>query len=371
MGWSVACASGCALGRWNSESRGSPATRARRIPRRGALWIPAAAALATLILLLHAGCGRSGAGDAVVRIGYFPNITHAQAVIGMARGTFQEAVGPGIALKPMIFNAGPSAIEALFAGEIDMTYIGPNPAINGHVRSNGRALRIIAGATSGGAVLVVRPQANIRTVADLAGKRIASPQLGNTQDVALRYYVKEQKLKRVKIIPIQNPDILTAFLQGEIDGAWVPEPWGARLIAEGEGQLLLDERERWPNGKFVTAHLIVSCSFLEKHGDLVKKVLAAHVELTRWINANLADAKKALNGEIERIVGKALPLEVIDDAFTRLEVTCDPVKSSLMTSARWAFELGFLGGQEPDLSQIYDLRLLNEVLVEKGLSPVP
>jgi len=327
-------------------------------------------ALAGLLFVAVAGCSRSQQ-EPVIRVGYFPNITHSQALIGIAKGTFAEALGAGVKIEPKIFNAGPSAIEALFAEELDLTYIGPNPAINGYVRSKGKALRIIAGATSGGAVFVVRPQANIKSAKDLAGKRIASPQLGNTQDVALRFYLKEHGLQQVTVIPIANPDILNLFLKGEIDGAWVPEPWGARLTKEGGGQIFIDERERWPGGKFVTAHLIVSTSFLNEHPDLVKKWLVAHVELTQWIKANLEEAKRILNAELKRIIGKPLPEEVLDEAFTRLEVTYDPVKNSLFTSAKWAYELGFLGDEEPDLTEIYDLSLLNQVLLEKGLKLIP
>jgi NitT/TauT family transport system substrate-binding protein len=226
-----------------------------------------------------------------VRIAYFPNLTHAQAVIGFADGTFARALGDQAKLDAKVFNAGPSVIEALFAGQIDLAYIGPNPAINGYVKSKGEALRIIAGATSGGAVLVVRSDAGINTIADFRGKKIASPQLGNTQDVALRAWLQKQgfKLKEqggdTQVIPVANPDILTLFRKKEIDAAWVPEPWGARLVREADGKIFLDERDLWPNGKFVTAHVIVSTKFLKAHSDLVKKFLAAHVELTQRINA--------------------------------------------------------------------------------------
>lgn len=335
--------------------------------------------LLVLVLAMTAcGGGRPGAtsGSAVtMRVGYFPNITHSQALIGVARGDFQKALGPDVTLDVKVFNAGPSAIEAMFAGQLDLSYIGPNPAINGYVKSNGQALRIVAGATSGGAAFIVRPQANITTPADLAGKKLASPQLGNTQDVALRAYLAAQGLKlaekggNVQVIPTDNPQILDLFKQGQIDGAWVPEPWASRLVVEGGGKLFLDERDLWPGGDFVTAHIIVSTQFLQAHPDLVEAWLRAHVEITQWELANPEQARQLANDEIKRLTGKALPAQVLDSAWTRMRVTYDPISTSLIQSAQSAYAAGFLT-QKPDLTGIYDLTLLNKVLQEKGLPPV-
>jgi NitT/TauT family transport system substrate-binding protein len=311
---------------------------------------------------------------ATVRLAYFPNLTHAPALVGTAKGSFQEALGPNITLDLKTFNAGPALIEALFAGEIDIGYIGPNPAINGYVKSKGEALRIIAGATSGGAAFVVRPEAGIKGPADLAGKKLATPQLGNTQDVALRYVVKEAGLKTaddggdVSILPTQNPDILTLFQKGEIDGAWVPEPWATRLVQEAGGTILIDERTEWPDGKFVTTHVIVSKKFLDERPDLVEAFLRGHVDAVEYVNANPEEALSLVNQEIERITTKPLPQEVLDQASKTLEFTYDPLASSLFTSADHAFELGFLGDSKPDLSEIYALDPLNKVLAEKGLA---
>jgi NitT/TauT family transport system substrate-binding protein len=312
----------------------------------------------------------------VIRAGHFPNITHAQGVIGQANGWFGKALAPEARVDWKVFNAGPSVIEALYAGAIDIAYIGPNPAINGYVRSQGEALRIVAGATSGGAALIVRADSGIQKLQDFHGKKIASPQLGNTQDVALRSWLQRNGLKLrekggdVQVIPIANPDQLTLFLKKEIDGAWAPEPWASRLIREANGRLFLDERDLWPNQQFVTTHIIVSTKFLKQHRNLVKKWIKAHVELTEWINKDLPGAKRVLNEEIKKETGKALPQPVLDDSFSRLTVTYDPVRSSLYTSAHAAFEAGLLGRQRPDLSGIYDLSMLNEVLKEKGLKPV-
>ncbi len=330
-----------------------------------------------LILVLAGGCGGSFQPDQVrVRVGYFPNITHSQALVGVADGTFRRALGEQAALESRVFNAGPSVIEALFAGQIDRAWIGPNPAINGYVRSGGEALRIIAGATSGGASLVVGANSGIRTAADFAGRRIASPQLGNTQDVALRRWLLQQGLRlreqggTTQVVPVANPDILTLFQKNEIDGAWVPEPWAARLVHEAGGRLFLDERDLWPRGRFVTAHLIARTSFLQAHPDAVRRWLDAHVDLTRRFLSNPEAAKRAVNAEIERLTGKAFPNDVLDDAWGRMTVTWDPARESLRQSAQWAFQLGFLGEAAPRLDGIYDLRLLNEVLRAKGLPTI-
>lgn len=329
--------------------------------------------LAAILVCIVFGCLPGMAQTPItIRVGAFPNITHAQAMVGKANGTFENAVATRARIEWKSFNAGPAAMEALFAGAIDMTYIGPNPTISGYVRSNGEALRVIAGASSGGAALVVRNDSGIQKPADFHGKKIASPQLGNTQDVALRSWMRANGLKStdkggdVQVIPLANPDQLTLFVKKELDAAWAPEPWATRLIREGNGRLFLDERTLWPNGQFVCANLIVSTRFLKEHPDLVKSWLRAHVELTDWINTHIPEAKKILNQQIQRETGKALPNGMLDEAFGRLQVTYDPLRSSLLTSAKSAFDAGFLGRQMPDLSNLYDLSLLNQVLSESG-----
>ena len=315
-------------------------------------------------------------GQTVVRIGAFPNITHPQAMVGKNEGWFEKALGSSVKIEWKSFNAGPSAIEALFAGALDITYIGPNPAITGYVRSQGEALRVVAGATSGGAALVVRGDSGINKPEDFHGKRVASPQMGNTQDVALRAWLKAHGMKSadkggdVMVMPMANPDQLTLFQKKELDAAWAPEPWATRLIKEGNGRLFLDERDLWPRGQFVTAHIIVSTKFLREHPDVVKNFIRAHVELTDWINGHLPEAKKMLNAQVQKETGKALSPALLDEAFGRLQVTYDPLRSSLLNSAHSAFEAGFLGKTMPDLSNLYDLSLLNQVLAEKKLKAV-
>jgi NitT/TauT family transport system substrate-binding protein len=329
-----------------------------------------------LCLVLVFGAALSGGAQTAIRVGAFPNITHAQAMVGKANGWFDKAMGPQVKVQWTSFNAGPAAIEALFGGAIDMTYVGPNPAINGYVRSNGEAVRVVAGAASGGASLIVRNDSGIQKPEDFHGKRVASPQFGNTQDVALRNWLKSHGMKTndkggdVQIIPMANPDQLTLFLKKELDAAWAPEPWATRLIREGNGRLFVDERTLWPNGQFVIGLLVVRTKFLNEHPDLVKNWLRAQVELTDWINAHPADAKKLLNQQIQTETGKALPPAVLDEAYTRMQVTYDPLHSALSTAAQQAFDNGFLGRQMPDLSWLYDLSLLNQVLAEKGRKAV-
>ena len=310
-----------------------------------------------------------------VRTGYFPNITHAQALVGRANGAFEHALGNNAKVEWKTFNAGPSAIEALFAGAVDLVYVGPNPAINGYIRSQGAALRIVAGAASGGTALVVRTAANIHQASDFHGKKVASPQLGNTQDVALRAWLLQNNLKTtdkggdVQVIPLANPDQLTLFQKGQVDASWAPEPWATRLIQEGGAQLFLDERSLWPGGRFVITEIVVRTEFLQQHPDLVKAWLAAHVELTEWIRKNTAQAKTILNQQIAKDTGRALPDKVINEAFGRVDVTYDPIRSSLLTSAERAYQTGFLR-EKPDLSNLYALDLLNQVLKEKKLPQV-
>jgi len=322
------------------------------------------------IILLLGWCSANA--ETVVRVGAYPNITHSQAMVGKANGWFAKALGPTVKIEWTTFNAGPAAIEALFAGAIDMTYIGPNPAITGYVRSNGEALRIVAGATSGGAALIVRSDSGIQKPEDFHGKKVATPQLGNTQDVALRAWLKEHGLRTidkggdVQVMPMANPDQLTLFQKKSLDAAWTPEPWATRLIREGDGRLFLDERTLWPQGQFITCHLIVATKFLHDHPDLIKNWIRAHVEVTDWINGHLPEAKKVLNEQIQKETGKALPPAVLDEAFGRLQVIYDPLSSSLMSAAHAAFEAGFMGKQMPDLKNMYDLTILNQVLAEKG-----
>jgi NitT/TauT family transport system substrate-binding protein len=299
-----------------------------------------------------------------VRLGYFPNVTHAPALVGVADGLFQAELGD-VPLETFTFNAGTEAVEALFADAIDMTFIGPNPAINAYAQSEGAAIRIISGSTSGGAALVVKPEIN--EPADLAGLKIATPSLGNTQDVALRAWLQEQGFETtpegggdVSVVPQSNGQSLETFLSGEIDGAWVPEPWATRLVVEGGGKVLVDERDLWPNGEFVTTHLIVSTEFLETYPEAVEAVLQGLVKTIDQINADPTGSQETVNARIAELTGSPLSTETMTGAWSTLTFTLDPIASSLRSSADKAVAVGLL---EPvDLGGIYSLDALNGIL---------
>lgn len=303
-----------------------------------------------------------------MRLGYFPNLTHATALVGVERGSFAAALGADT-LQVSTFNAGPAAVEALFSGAVDAAYIGPNPAINAFARSKGEAVRIISGATSGGAALVVHssiPDANA-----LRGKKLATPQLGGTQDVALRHWLRSQGLRTdvrgggdVSVGPQANAQILETFRSGLVDGGWVPEPWATRMVQEGGGKVLVDEASLWPGGRFVTTHLVVRTDFLRRHPDAVRRLLQGQVDADRFVNTNPAEAQRLANQGIEKVTGKTLPEPVIQAAWRNMAFTNDPVASSLPVSAAHASDVGLL--EKVDLSGIYDLTLLNQVLSAAG-----
>ena len=316
----------------------------------------ALAAAATALLL--AACARRDDGRPL-RLGYFPNVTHAQALVGIEDGTFARALGGR--LETRTFNAGPAAMEALLAGDLDLSYVGPGPAVIAYLRSKGEGLAIVAGAVSGGAALVVR---DARGPGDLAGKRVASPQLGNTQDVALRTWLQRNGLdpkggpKGVEVTPLANPDILSMFARGELAGAWVPEPWGARLVAEAGGRILVDERTLWEGGRFPTAVLVASRRALERRRGEVLAVLRAHLDLTSRWERQPREMARAANAAYAKLTGKPLRDAVLDDAFSRTSPSADPLPAQLAHIAQDTQRLGFAPGG--DVSGMVDASLLPE-----------
>lgn len=328
------------------------------------------------------GCTRrESTAPNVIRVGHFPNVTHAQAVIahGLSRqgnGWFEARLGPEIKIDWFVFNAGPTAMESIFAGSLDLTYVGPNPAINAHLKSGGKEIRIVAGACGGGAALVVPSDGRIRSDADFRGKKIGTPQFGNTQDVAARAWLIEKGIRvtmtggEAQVIPTANPDQLALFQRGELDAVWTVEPWVTRLLGEAGGTIYLEESALWPGGQYVTTHLASSTRLLNERPGLLRQWIAAHVELTQWINDNPEEAKRLFNEGLTAITGRPLPSDVLDGAWTRLELTWDPIQSSLLKSAADAHRIGFIR-EPPDLSRIYDLRLLNEVLRDRGQMELP
>jgi NitT/TauT family transport system substrate-binding protein len=313
--------------------------------------------------------------EGTLNLGFFPNVTHAPALVGVENGLFVDALGDGVALNTFTFNAGTEATEALFAEAIDITFIGPNPAINAFAQSDGTAIRIIAGSTSGGAYLVVKPE--ITSVDQLDGKSLATPSLGNTQDVALRAWLKENGFETtpegggdVPILPQSNSTTLEAFIGDAIDGAWVPEPWATRLIQEGGGSVLVDERDLWPDtgGEYVTTHVIVRTAYLEEHPDIVKAFLDGLIQSIAAIDADPAGAQEAVISQIARITDQETNPDVIASSFANLTFTLDPIAASLQGSADDAIAIGLL--DPVDLAGIYDLSLLNELLEAGGGRPI-
>ncbi|WP_151769811.1 ABC transporter substrate-binding protein [Streptomyces abyssomicinicus] len=345
----------------------------------------ALAALTALPLLLTAcGYGSDAADDAKktevsadakklsadeVKIGYFPNLTHATALVGVQEGLLQKELG-GTRIKASTFNAGPSEIEALNAGSIDIGWIGPSPSINGFTKSDGKSLRIVSGSASGGVKLVVNPD-KIKTLDDVKGKKIATPQLGNTQDVAFLNWIAEKGWKvdaqsgkgDVSVFRTDNKITPDAYKSGSIDGAWVPEPTASKLVAEG-GKVLLDESDLWPDKKFVITNIIVSQKFLKEHPDVVEAVLRGSVKTNEWINANPDEAKASANAALKELSGKELPAEVIDPAWESITFLDDPLAATLNAQAEHAVKAGLL--EQPSLTGIYDLAPLNKVLAAAG-----
>jgi NitT/TauT family transport system substrate-binding protein len=308
-----------------------------------------------------------------LRLGYFPNVTHAPALIGIEGGIFEKNLGENVTLKAQPFNAGPDVVTALYADALDASFIGPGPSISAFQKSNGDAIRIVSGAASGGAFLVVKP--SITKPADLAGKKLATPQLGNTQDVALRTWLKDKGYTtdtsgggEVNIVPQDNALTLTTFQQGQIDGAWVPEPWATRLVDEGGGKILVDEADLWPDGKFVTTNLIVSTKFLTEHPDVVKQLIQGEIEAIDLSRTNRKKAEGYVASGIETATSKPIPPELVTASFDSITFTTDPLPATLQKNADHALALGL--STSADISGIYDLSILNELLKAKGQAAI-
>ena len=332
------------------------------------------ALLAAALLLTACGSAVQSAapddgGPLTIRLGYFPNLTHAPALVGISKGFFADALGAGVTLEPHTFNAGPDAVTAILSDSIDVSFAGPNPTTNAFAQSHGEAIRVIAGATSGGALLVVRPE--IDSVARLKRTRIADPQLGGTQDVALRWFLKNNGFRvdaagggDVSVLPQDNAQTLTAFRQRQIDGAWVPEPWASRLIVEGGGKVLVDERDLWPHAQFVTADLIARTDFLRAHPKQIRALLEGLFRAVTYLNTDVADAQQVSNDAVTHITGKTLGARVVAAAWQHMTFTLDPLATTLKASADHARAEGLLG--PVDLERLYDLTPLNQVLAEHG-----
>ena len=305
-----------------------------------------------------------------IRIAYFPNIGHAIPIVGIEKGFFEEKLGEQIEIETRVFDSGPQAIESLFANSVDIAYVGPGPAINGFLNSENNNVKILAGAASGGASFIVHPNSEINSASDFAGKKIATPQIGNTQDVSLRYYLSENGLKpaekggSVIIYNISNPDIYTLFVKGDIDGAWVAEPWATILETELNGKRLFHEEDLWPDKEFASVLLIGNVDFIEKNKETVLNFLLAHHETMIWINENPEETRIVFNNFLDSYLGQPLSDSVVDIALSNLVITDDPKPNSVFSFAKKADSLGYLGRNGYDLSGIfyYDTNSLEEVI---------
>jgi len=352
-------------------------TSARRAGMRLALGAASVALLAATLSGCAASADASADAAAVgpaaeLRLGYFDNVTHAPALVGLGTGLLQDALG-STKLSTQIFNAGPATIEALSAGAIDAAYIGPSPAVNSYIKSKGASVTIVSGATSGGAALVVR--AGITSPADLRGTTLASPQLGNTQDVALRSWLSSQGFTTdtsgggdVKITPTENAQTLTLFQSGAIDGAWLPEPWVSRLVVDAGAKVLVDESSLWPDGAFPTTVLLVRKDFLTEHPDTVQALVAGNAASVDWLEKNPADAATAINARLTADSGKGLSDAVIARALTRVTFSTDPTASTFPVSLAAGVTAGTT--KTGDLTGLFDLTALNTVRAAAGQPPV-
>lgn len=324
--------------------------------------------------ILLSSCSAKDETFTTLRIGHFPNVTHAQALINRQTDTLQNKLGDDIDIEYYVFNAGPAEIEAFFAGQLDIGYIGPVPAINGNIKSEGDIV-IIAGATNAGAIMVVDKDSNIASIADLANKRIAIPQIGNTQHLSLLKMLSDHGLAdttkggTVEVLAVANPDVKNLLAQGEIDAAYVPEPWGSRLVLEMDARILLDEKEVFRNGEYSTAVVIARKEFIEKHPEIVEKFLEAHLEATLYIQDETEAAKSMINQEIAELTGQELDAAVIDSVYTRLYASYDPITESVMDFMNVSKEEKFINNITTR-EKLFNFEMLNKILVDKGFEIV-
>ncbi|WP_026423061.1 ABC transporter substrate-binding protein [Actinokineospora inagensis] len=340
----------------------------------------AAAAVVLSLSAVLAGCSRADSGDSgsnaaggttaadkgpatELRLGYFPNITHAPALIGLEKGLFTKELG-STKLVPTKFNAGPEAVNALYGGSLDATFIGSGPSINAYGKSDGKAVRLVAGTASRGAQLVVKP--DINSAQDLVGKTVVTPQLGNTQDISLKKWLDQQKLTdQVKVQNTENSLALEEFKKGNVQGAWLPEPWSSRLVLEAGAKVLVDEKDLWPNGEFPTTVLIVSTTFLNDHPQTVKALLKGLVASVDYAKQDVPGAKDAVNKQLKALTGKDLTGPTTDRAFANLNFTLDPYAALLPQLSKDSVTAK-ISKTETDVKGFLDLKLLNEVLAESG-----
>jgi NitT/TauT family transport system substrate-binding protein len=328
--------------------------------------------VAVIILALTIIGSQDSVNEGKVRVAFFPNIGHAVPIIGTETEIFANGLGNNTIIEKKIFDSGPQVIESLFANSVDIAYVGPGPAVNGFIKSESHSVIILAGAASGGASFVVHPNSKINSVEDFGGKRIAAPQIANTQDVSLRHYLSEhgyhtaEKGGSVFVLNVPNPEIYTLFTKGDIDAAWVPEPWATIFVEELDGKRLFFEEELWPENKFASVLLVARSDYVENNPEIINKWLESHEQAVAWINSNPDDTEKIFNDFMNKEFGKSFPKEIIKEALSNLEVTSDPIRSSIHDFAERADSLGYLGRHGYSLDGIfYDEPNLNSLLQER------
>jgi len=300
---------------------------------------------------------------AELRLGYFPNVTHASALVGLEKGLFAKELG-ATTLVPTKFNDGPTEVSAFLGGSLDAGFLGSGPALNAYAKSKGEAVRLVAGGTSGGAQLVTTP--DIATPEDLVGKTVVTPQLGNTQDVSLKKWLVDKGLKdEVQVTNRENAQTLDAFKKGEVQAAWLPEPWSSRLVIEAGGKVLLDEKDLWQDGKFPTTVLLVHTQYLRDHPQTVQALIRGLLAANDFATKNTAEAKLAVNSQLKALTGKELGAPVIDRAFTSIELSTDPLAGTFPRLAKDAVTAG-IATDETRLDGFVDLTPLNTVLKAAG-----
>ena len=297
--------------------------------------------------------------DNEIRVAFFPSISHAVPIVGIENDIFQENLTEQKIIEVKIFDSGPQVIESLFAKSIDLAYVGPGPIINGFLKSNGQDLKILAGAANGGASFIIQKDSGLDSIENFQGKRIASPQISNTQDVSLRHYLSIHGLEPVEkggtvfVINISNPDIYTLFAKGDIDGAWVPEPWATILVEELGGVRLFNESQFWPEKKFSSVLLIGRTNFIEQNPETVEKWILSNQKTAEWINSNPDKTKMIYNEFMQDYMGKTFSKKIVDESFSNLEITSDPIKNSVLTFAERADSLGYLGRSGYNLDGLF------------------
>ena len=300
-----------------------------------------------------------------IRVAFFPSIGHIIPIVGLEEKIFEKGIGEEKQIETKLFDSGPQVIESIFSGSIDVAYVGPGPIINGFLKSDGKDIKILSGAASGGASFIIQPNSGLESLENFDGKRIASPQISNSQDVSLRHYLESHGLKSVEkggtvfVLNISNPDIYTLFAKGDIDGAWVPEPWATILVQELDGIRLFNEEKLWPNEEFASVLLIVRTEYLENNPETIQKWVESHEKIVTWINSNPDKSKSLFSSFLIDYMGKSLPTKIIDESFSNITITSDPIKNSVIIFAERADSLGYLGRDGYNLDGIFYNAVLN------------